>query len=133
MILDTTIVLAGLRRRDPRHAEARAVIEGATANHYIHALVVAECAYFAGRDSPEIELAFLANLIEGSFIPIQVLESDWKRIADLVWKYRDLPLGTTDAATVAVAERMEITRIATFDQDFAVVQPAHAERFELLP
>jgi hypothetical protein len=34
--------------------------------------------------------------------------ADWLRIAELVTTYRDLPLGTVDAAIVAVSERLGI-------------------------
>jgi predicted nucleic acid-binding protein len=48
--------------------------------------------------------------------------------------YRDAELDFTDAAIMALAERYAITEIATFDRrDFALVTPAHAEHFTLLP
>jgi len=56
------------------------------------------------------------------------------RAAELVAAYRDLPLGTVDAAVVAAAERLEVTRIATLDhRHFSVVRPRHVEAFELVP
>ena len=59
---------------------------------------------------------------------------DWLRIGELVWQYRDLPLGTVDASVVAAAERLLISSVATLDRrHFAVVQPAHLESFALVP
>ena len=59
---------------------------------------------------------------------------DWPRIIELVWTYRDLPLGTVDASVIALAERPKIRQIATLDhRHFSVVRPAHVEAFELLP
>jgi predicted nucleic acid-binding protein len=56
------------------------------------------------------------------------------RIAELVWEYRDLPLGTVDASVVTAAERLDIAEVATLDRrHFSVVRPTHAEAFELLP
>jgi hypothetical protein len=56
------------------------------------------------------------------------------RIAELVARYRDLPLGTVDASVVAAAERLDITTIATLDRrHFGVVRPAHIATFELIP
>jgi predicted nucleic acid-binding protein len=55
-------------------------------------------------------------------------------MAELVARYRDLPLGTVDASVVAVAERLDVTELATTDRrHFGVVRPAHADAFELLP
>jgi predicted nucleic acid-binding protein len=62
-----------------------------------------------------------------------VAASDWLRIAELIVRYRDLPLGTVDASVVTTAERLGITDIATLDRRyFTVVQPA-AGAFRLLP
>lgn len=62
------------------------------------------------------------------------MRADWLRIAELVARYRDLPLGTVDAPVVAAAERLGGTKIATVDrQHFSVVRPAHVAAFTLLP
>ena len=46
----------------------------------------------------------------------------------------EVPLGTTDAAVVAVAERLGITDIATLDRcHFHAVRPRHAGGFQLIP
>jgi len=63
-----------------------------------------------------------------------VAAADWLRIAELVARYRDLPLGTVDASVVTAAERLGITEIATVDRrHFTVVRPDHVEAFTLLP
>lgn len=62
------------------------------------------------------------------------MAADWLRIAELVVRYRDLPLGTVDASVVTAAERLGVVDLATVDRrHFAVVRPAHAEAFTLLP
>jgi predicted nucleic acid-binding protein len=56
------------------------------------------------------------------------------RIAELVARYRDLPLGTVDASVVATAERLGVNDIATVDRrHFTGVRPAHVAAFTLLP
>lgn len=43
-------------------------------------------------------------------------------------------LDFVDSCLTALAERLNITRICTFDRrDFAMIRPLHAEYFELLP
>lgn len=75
-----------------------------------------------------------ATLGSGAFVTVPVEDDDWLRIAQLVSRYRDLPLGTVDASTVAAAERLGIRTIATLDRRrFGVVRPAHADAFELIP
>lgn len=63
-----------------------------------------------------------------------LLERDLPRVAALVRQYADLPLGGTDAAVVAVAERLGTVQVATVDRkDFSVVRPTHAAALVLLP
>ena len=45
---------------------------------------------------------------------------DFSRIAVLLQKYSDMPMGFADASLVALAERIGTHRIATFDSDFDV-------------
>ena len=67
-------------------------------------------------------------------IPEPVAAADWLRIAELVWTYRDLSLGTVDASVVAAAERLEVGAVATLDRrHFGIVKPRHVDMFELLP
>lgn len=56
------------------------------------------------------------------------------RAAQLVEQYADFPLGTTDATIVTIAERLEITTIATLDRrHFTAIRPRHIGTFTLLP
>ena len=99
-------------------------------------LVIAEVTYLLQREAgPRVELRFIADLVEGTYEPIVGgAESIGSRIAELVWRYRDMPLGTVDASVIAVAERLKVKQIATLDhRHFSVVKPAHVEAFELLP
>jgi predicted nucleic acid-binding protein len=98
-------------------------------------LVITEVAYLIGsRLGTDAEVRFLGDLAAGEFAIESVLASDWLRIAELVSRYRDLPLGTVDGSVVATAERLQITTIATLDRrHFSVVRPAHTDAFVLLP
>lgn len=97
-------------------------------------LVITEVAYLLGsRLGADAEVRFLGDLAAGNLIPEPVAAGDWLRIAELVARYRDLPLGTADASVVATAERIGSDRIATFDRrHFTVVRPEGGP-FELLP
>ena len=55
-------------------------------------------------------------------------------MAELVVIYGDLPLGTTDASVIAIAERLNLTDVATLDRrHFTVVRPTHISTFTLVP
>ncbi len=98
-------------------------------------LVITEVAYLLGsRLGAEAEVRFLGDLAAGDFTVEPVAAADWLRIAELVWHYRDLPLGTVDASAVATSERLTIREIVTFDRrHFGTVRPRHTSTFELLP
>lgn len=97
--------------------------------------MVTEVAYLiATRLGAEPEVRFLGDLAGGAFTVEPVAAADWLRIAELVARYRDLPLGTVDASVVTAAERLGIRDVATVDRrHFTVVRPAHCEAFTLLP
>jgi len=87
-------------------------------------LVITEVAYLlATRLGVDAEVRFLGDLASGNLIPEPVTSPDWLRTAELVARYRDLPLGTVDASVIATAERLSITEVATLDRrHFTVVQ-----------
>lgn len=97
-------------------------------------LVITEVVYLLGtRLGVDAEVRFLGDLAAGNLIPEPVGPADWLRIAELVGRYRDLPLGTVDASVVAAAERLGVTDIATLDRrHFSVVRPV-GRSFDLLP
>lgn len=98
-------------------------------------LVITEVvSLLATRLGTEPEVRFLGDLASGAFAVEPVAAVDWLRIAELVARYRDLPLGTVDASVVATAERLGVTDIATVDRrHFTVVRPDHVAAFTLLP
>ena len=84
--------------------------------------------------STEVEAKFLDALADGDFEVVNLTSADFARMAELVRRYDDLPLGTTDGSVIALAERLGIDEIATLDQrHFRVVRPSHLEAFTLLP
>jgi predicted nucleic acid-binding protein len=87
-------------------------------------LVVTEVTYQLGtRLGAEAEVRFLGDLAAGNLIAEPVAAADWLRIAELVSRYRDLPLGTADASVIATAERRGHPEIATLDhRHFTVVR-----------
>ena len=83
---------------------------------------------------PATEAAFIASVAAGDFTVIDLGSNDWQRVAELVEQYADIDLGTVDAAVIAIAERLNVTTLATINpRDFRVVRPAHCDVFVLVP
>jgi predicted nucleic acid-binding protein len=62
-------------------------------------------------------------------VPVELTGADYRRMAELVERYADLPLGTCDASVIALAERLDLDEVATLDlRHFRVVRPCHVTR-----
>jgi uncharacterized protein len=133
-LVDAGPLYAYIDADDAHHEECLALLEDYAGPLAVPVLVVAEVTYLVGtRLGADAEVSLLGDLASGSFATVGV-EDDWLRIAELVARYRDLPLGTVDASIVAAAERLGIATLATLDRrHFDVVRPAHGVAFELLP
>jgi predicted nucleic acid-binding protein len=97
--------------------------------------VITEVVYLlATRLGWQPEVRFLGDLATANFTLEPVHAADLLRMAELVARYRDLPLGSVDASVIASAERRGVTEIATLDhRHFRVVRPNHTETLDLLP
>ncbi len=138
IVCDTgPLVAAALSNDDDHHAcvELFTGLHLAGRQILIPAPVVAEVGYLLAREAgPTLEAAFLRSLADGDFATVAPTFADYGRMADLVIQYGDLPLGTTDAAVVALAERLGLSEVATLDRrHFTVVRPLHAPALTLLP
>jgi predicted nucleic acid-binding protein len=120
--LDTSGLLALFDRKDPYHA---ACVEAYTTDGgpaIIPAAILAEIGWFLEdrrRFAPQLLRTFLADLSEGAYA-VEWSNDDVGRIAYLVERYDDLPLGVADAAVVACAERRG-GRVLTTDGHFSQV------------
>ena len=98
-------------------------------------LVITEAAHLVGRIlNASAEASFIRQLADAVVSFHCNDPRDLHRMAELMNTYADLPLGTVDAAVIATAERLGVTKIATLDRrHFTVVRPTHVASFELLP
>ena len=137
LVCDTgPLVAAAIRSDDDYHACTQLFTGLHLAGRaiFVPGPVIAEVGYLLGRTGgPKIEAAFLRLCADGTLNPVDLQSNDFARMAVLVETYADFPLGTTDAAVIAVAERLDVTEIATLDhRHFRAVRPAHAATFTLL-
>jgi predicted nucleic acid-binding protein len=101
----------------------------------VPATVVAEVGFMIEKlGGTRAESAFLRALGRRDFEPVDLAPEDYTRMAELAEQYADLPLGTTDSSVVALAERLDISEVATLDRrHFSVVRPRHVRTLSLLP
>lgn len=69
--------------------------------------MVAEVGYLLeAKVGTVAEAAFLDAPADGDLELVDLIPEDLARMAELVRRYDDLPLGTTDASAIALAERL---------------------------
>lgn len=134
-LVDTGPLVASVDRRDPEHQRVRAFFDPVREPLLVPITVLPEVTYLlAQRIGSHAEASFISALARGELIVEAVSVADLERVSELLGAYADMPLGFVDASIVAVAERLNITRILTLDRrHFAVVRPKHTPAFELLP
>lgn len=132
-IVDSSVLYAAADQAELDHARCADLLETTSLTLAFPTLVIAEVAYLVGsRIGAAAERQFVEHLSQLEIEPPS--PSDWLRIPELLRRYADLPLGTTDASVVAVAERLGSNTIYTLDRKhFSVVKPKHTDAFELLP
>ena len=135
ILLDTNVLVAAARTADTNHHSAAQLLESLDEPRLVPPTVVAEVCYLLGEwGGPDAEVRFLRDFRPGGLQLAELTDTDVARMADLAERYADLRLGGTDASVIAIAERLGIQRIATFDRrHFTVVRPVHVEAFTLPP
>jgi predicted nucleic acid-binding protein len=135
ILVDTNVLVAAARTADTNHDAAARLLETLDEPLLVPPTVLAEVCYLLDEwGGSDAEVRFLGDFRPGGLQLAELTAADVARMADLVERYADLRLGGTDASVVAIAERLRIARIATFDRrHFTVVRPTHVVAFTLLP
>ena len=120
IVCDTGPIVAAALIDDGRHHECVELFTGlhlARRPLLVPGTVVAEVGYLLARNAgARVESLFLQALADGDFQPVDLQRDDYRRAAELVQTYADLPLGTTDATVIALAERLEVSEVAMLDR-----------------
>lgn len=138
ILCDSGPFFAAADRKDADHHACVELFTGlrlANRRLLVAQTVVAEVGYLLEtKVGTFAEVAFLQALANGDLELVDLLPEDLDRMAELVGRYDDLPLGTTDASVIALAERLGVHEIATLDhRHFRVVRPSHVDALTLLP
>jgi uncharacterized protein len=135
LIVDASALYAQADRRESRHADVSRILRSEPGTLVTSELTAAEADYLMlERLGLEAELAFLADLAEGTFV-VDCLDRRELAVArEVVAQYRDLRLGLADASLVVLAARYETRRVLTLDERaFRTVKPLQGGVFAVLP
>jgi len=135
IVADTSGLLALFNRREPRHEDARRVVEAESQPLIVSPFVVAELDYLvATRIGVEAELEVLTELSGGAYHLAPIQEDDLRATVATIGRYRDQEIGVTDASIIVLAARHRTRSVLTLDhRHFSVLRPLDDGRFRLLP
>ncbi len=135
LILDAGALYAQADRAEPGHAAVVGILKGERGPLVTSEVAVAEADYLIlNRLGIDVELAFLDDLAEGTFL-VECLTRDELGLArELARRHRDLELGLADVSLAVLARRYRTRRIVTFDERaFRTVTPLQGGSFTVLP
>lgn len=117
VLLDTGIVYAYYDRSDRWHQRARTLVEEEQQGLILPAAAIPEIDHLLGRRlGAKSRLTFYAGIVEGYYLTADLPHSGYARVAELNRQFSDLDLGFVDAAIVALAEALGLSRVATTDR-----------------
>ena len=134
-LLDTGFLYSTLNHKEKFHAETVQILSSIYEEIIFPVPAITETAYLILRDLGVKSLAtFLEDLPEMNLILEMPFAEDYRRAAEILRKYDDANIDFVDACIVAIAERLNVTKILTVDRrHFGAFKPRHCAAFEILP
>jgi len=134
-VLDTSFLFALTDQSDRNHHRVLTVAQMVNEQLVLPVVVLPEICYLIASRLGHLAMRrFVASMVPDVVQIESITPEDLRRVHQILERYMDSQLDFTDAAIVAVAERLTITRIYTLDRrDFSIIRPKHCDYFELLP
>jgi uncharacterized protein len=137
ILVDSNILVAVLNAQDNQHQQANDFLASTADELMVSPLVIDEVAHLLTHRQRrwDAQTALLASFGDEDGLSLAELTyADVTRMAELSEQYESSRIDATDLSIVAIAERLGIASIATFDRrDFTIVRPSHVESFAFLP
>lgn len=135
ILIDTSFLYALYNTQDSRHPQAMSFSTDYTGDTIIPDVVLPEVGFLFLRDTGYAGLQeFMERFanVRPRLIPVE--NSDLTRAATIMTQYASAEFDVVDCCIMAIAERLAITQIATFDhRDFRIYRPQHCDYLTLLP
>ncbi len=134
-LLDSGFLYSALNKKENLHETTTQILSSVYEEIIYPIPAITETAYLILRDLGIDSLAkFLDDLPEMKLVFEAPTDEDYKRAAQLIRKYHDINIDFVDVLIVAIAERLNITKILTIDRrHFGLFRPDHCSAFEILP
>ena len=134
-ILDTSFLFALTDQSDRNHQRVLMVAQNANAKLVLPIVVLPEICYLIASRLGHQAMCYFVTSMTPDVVQLEATtREDLVRVQQILEQYADNQLDFTDAAIIATAERLSITRVYTLDRrDFSIIRPKHCDYFELFP
>ncbi|MBB6170130.1 hypothetical protein HNR23_000190 [Nocardiopsis mwathae] len=134
-LLDTGVLWAAIDKRDKHHRVATDLLGSIPGRLLLPTTVLTETAWNVESNlGSKAEAEFIDDVVQSEMEIVELDQQDIICAASFIRQYASLSLGFVDASVMALAQRLEISRIATVDRrHFCAVRPKHVDHFTLLP
>ena len=133
LLLDTGAFVALVSPDEKQHAACVATLADWQGTIVTTEAVLTETLYLVGTRADYQETC-LKFFLRGAFILIPSTVTSLERVAQLMKKYRDLPMDFADATLVVLGEQLETNLVFTLDRrDFSVYRINNKTLFQIFP
>jgi predicted nucleic acid-binding protein len=134
-ILDISFLVATVDIKDENYGRILDVIVDSKEVLVLPTTVLPEvCHLLTSRLGYPTTKQVLTELANSNVIIEGIDKTDLKRVTEILDQYTDSKLNFVDATIVAIAERMNITKIFTLNKPiFSIISPQHCAGFEIFP
>ena len=135
ILADTGYVYALYNPEDAHHKQAVAFSNDNTDPILLPAVILPELGFLFRRDLGYAGIVQFLNRFKDMDASIEAMvDADLWRISEIAAQYADARFDIVDCCIMAMADRLNIAKVATFDRrDFRIFKPRHTDYFELLP
>ncbi len=135
VLVDSSFLFAVNNAKDKHNQLAKFFFEKNRLHRLVPDVVLPEVTYMLGTNIGQNAILRFLDVLITPQITLQSLTSpDVTRAREIMASYSDARLDFVDCCIMALSERLEVTRICTFDRrDFGIFRPRHCDYLELLP
>ena len=135
VLVDSSFLYVLYNPQEPKHSPSFSFVEASSFHWIIPDVVLTEVAYLFKRFGGERAVVTFLEILEKSRPHLEpVAIADLSRTREIIASYPGARLDFVDATIMALSERMNITKVCTFDRrDFPIFRPRHCVALELLP
>jgi uncharacterized protein len=134
-LVDSSFLYAAYSKGDTNHQVAINFLVTTDLALIVPDVILPEVAFLFLRDVGQHGVEqFLGKFSATRLVLQDIIMDDLQRAHEIMQTYPDAKFDLVDTCIMALSERLQITKICTFDRrDFSIFRPKHCDYLELLP